>query len=101
MSLCGYRKLVADRKRSRWLIGITSRVTQWADNGAGHSGNPVSRVSYLIAKYAALLFANLVSTGWQFGTQVMWRTCRLVTRDTTQKSPSTWISNFAVLNCIS
>jgi len=80
MSLCGYRKLLADQGRRRWLIGITFRCTQWADDSIRHS-NPVSRILYLIAKYACLLFANLVSTGWQFGTQVRWWTCRLTARD--------------------
>ena len=79
MSLCGYRKLLADRARSRWLIGITSRSMQWADDGARRSSNPVSRAFYLIAKYACLLFANLVSIGWQFSTQVIWWACRLTT----------------------
>ena len=81
MSLCGYRKLVADRARSRWLVGFTFRVTQWADNGARRSTNPVSRVLYLIAKYASLLYADIVSLGWQFGTQVTWWTCRLTARN--------------------
>jgi len=81
MSLCGYRKLLADRARSRWLIGITFRATQWADNGVQHNRNIISRALYLIAKYACLLFANLVSMGWQSGTQVRWWTCRLTARD--------------------
>src|SRR5579859_5763546 len=80
MSLCGYRKLQADRARSRWLVGITFRITQWADNGIRRS-NPVSKAFYLIAKYACLSFANLVSMGWQFGTQVMWRLCMLTARN--------------------
>lgn len=81
MSLCGYRKLLADRARTRWLVGITYRCTQWADNGVQRSSNIISRAIYLIAKYACLLFANLVSMAWQFGTQVMWRTCRLTSRN--------------------
>ena len=72
MSLCGYRKLLAERARSRWLIGITFRSTQWADDGIRRSSNLVSRAFYLLVKYACLLFANLVSICWQFGTQVMW-----------------------------
>ena len=81
MSLCGYRKLVADRARSRWLVGITFRVTQWADNGVRRNGSIVVRAGYLVAKYACLLFANLVSMGWQAGTQMRWRACRLTARD--------------------
>lgn len=81
MSLCGYRKLLADRARSRWLVGITYRITQWADDGVRRNRNIVSRALYLIAKYASLLFANLVSMGWQSGTQVRWRLCRLTMRN--------------------
>lgn len=81
MSLCGYRKLLADRARSRWLIGITFRATQWADNGVRRNTNIIVRAGYLVAKYACLLFANLVSMGWQFGTQVRWWACRLTVRD--------------------
>lgn len=81
MSLCGYRKLQADRARIRWLIGITFRITQWADDGVRHSSNEVSRAFYLVAKYASLLFANLVNAFWLFGVQVMWWTCKLFARD--------------------
>src|SRR5205085_1585061 len=81
MSLCGYRKLQADRARIRWLIGITFRTTQWADDGIRRSSNVVSRAIYLVAKYASLLFANLVNAFWLFGTQVIWWTCRLFARD--------------------
>ena len=81
MSLCGYRKLLADRARSRWLIGFTFRITRWADNGARSSRNPISRTLYLVAKYACLLFADIAGIGWQFGSQVMWRICRLATHN--------------------
>ena len=84
MSLCGYRKLQADRARIRWLIGITFRVTQWADDGIRHSSNVVSRAFYLVAKYASLLFANLVNAFWLLGTQLMWWACRLFARDKTK-----------------
>src|SRR5260370_6178205 len=80
MSLCGYRKLQADRVRNRWLIGITFRSTQWADSGVSNSGNAVSRPFYLGAKYASLLFANLVNVFWLAGTQLLWLSCRLLTR---------------------
>jgi hypothetical protein len=39
MSLRGYRKLQADRTRSRWLVEITYKCTQWADNGIKQNGN--------------------------------------------------------------
>lgn len=77
MSLCGYRKLLADRARTRWLIDITSWSTQWADDGVRRNGNVISRAWYLLAKYACLLFANLVNLCWQFGTQIGWWACRL------------------------
>src|SRR5260370_14786766 len=80
MSLCGYRKLLADRARRRWLVGLTFRSTQWADNGVRRSNNLVSRAFYLLAKYACLLFANLASICWQCGTQVRCSTCRLTAR---------------------
>ena len=66
MSLCGNRKLRADRARNRWLIAIISRCTTWADNGVGQSGNVVGKVLYLVGKYACLLFANLVNAFWHF-----------------------------------
>ena len=81
MSLCGYHKLLADRARTRWLVDITFRVTQWADNGVQRNRNIVSRAGYLIAKYACLASVNLVSMGWQLGTQVRWWTCRLTTKN--------------------
>jgi phospholipase C len=81
MSLCGYRKLQADRTRSRWLIGITTRCTTWADDGVKQSGNWVIKAFYTVAKYAGLLFANLVNVFWLLGAQLMWLTCRLVARN--------------------
>jgi phospholipase C len=81
MSLCGYRKLQADRTRSRWLVEITYKCTQWADNGIKQNGNWASVAFYSIAKYACLLFANLVNVFWLLGTQLMWGACRLVARD--------------------
>jgi phospholipase C len=81
MSLCGYRKLQADRARNRWLIEITSRCTTWADNGVKQSGNWVSQAFYQVAKYACLLFANLVNVFWLLGAQLMWLTCRIVARN--------------------
>ena len=81
MSLCGYRKLQADRSRIRWLVGITFRSTRWADSGVRHSSNWAGRSFYLVAKYACLLFANLVNLFWLFGTQVMFWTCRLTARN--------------------
>src|SRR5260221_5028055 len=76
MSLCGYRKLQADRTRSRWLVEITYKCTQWADNGIKQNGNWASVAFYSIAKYACLLFANLVNVFWLLGTQLMWGACR-------------------------
>src|SRR5579885_3900607 len=81
MSLCGYRKLQADRARSRWFIGLTYRVTQWADEGVRQSGNVAGRVLYTAAKYAVLLFAAIVNTFWLLGAQVMWLMCRMTARD--------------------
>ncbi|HZS78953.1 MAG TPA: alkaline phosphatase family protein [Ktedonobacteraceae bacterium] len=81
MSLCGYRKLQADRARSRWLIGITYRCSQWADNAVQRSRNPISPIGYRIAKYACLLFANLVNWFWLLGIQIAWRMCRLFAKD--------------------
>jgi phospholipase C len=81
MSLCGYRKLLADRARTRWQIGLTFRVTQWADNGIRRSSNPVSRVFYIVAKYVCFLFVSLVNLFWQLGAQVMWSVCRLTARN--------------------
>lgn len=81
MSLCGYRKLQADRTRSRWLIEITYRCTQWADQGIKQNRNWASAVFYNVAKYACLLFANLVNIFWILGTQLAWVTCRLVSPD--------------------
>ena len=80
MSLCGNRKLRADRARNRWLIAIISRCTTWADNGVGQSGNVVGKVLYLVGKYACLLFADLVNIFWQLGIQAMWGVCRLFAR---------------------
>ncbi len=80
MSRCGNRKLQADRARNRWLIGIISRCTTWADNGVGQSGNVVGKVLYLVGKYACLLFADLVNIFWQLGIQAMWGVCRLFAR---------------------
>ena len=80
MSRCGNRKLQADRARNRWLIGIISRCTTWADNGVGQSGNVVGKVLYLVGKYACLLFADLVNIFWQLGIQAMWGVCRLSAR---------------------
>jgi phospholipase C len=34
-----------------------------------------------VAKYACLLFANLVNMFWLSGTQLLWLSCRLVTRN--------------------
>src|SRR5579885_1183819 len=81
MSLCGYRKLQADRARSRWFIGLTYRVTQWADEGVRQSGNVAGRVLCTAAKYAVLLFAAIVNTFWLLGAQVMWLMCRMTARD--------------------
>lgn len=81
MSLCGYRKLQADRTRSHWLVEITYKCTQWADNGIKQHGNWASLAFYSVAKYACLLFANLVNVFWLLGTQLMWSVCRLVARD--------------------
>jgi len=78
MSLCGYRKLQADRTRSRWLIEITYRCTQWADEGVKQSRNGVTVIFYSFAKYACLLFANLVNIFWVLVTQLAWVSCRLV-----------------------
>src|SRR5579863_2891325 len=76
MSLCGYRKLEADRARNRWLIGITYRSTKWADDAIKRNGNWASLVFYTVAKYACLLYANLINSFWILGTQLMWRMCR-------------------------
>ena len=81
MSLCGYRKLVADRARMRWQIRLTYRCTQWADEGVRRSGNVVSRGYYLAAKYACFLYATVVGLFWQFGAQVLFWTCRMTARD--------------------
>jgi len=81
LSLCGYRKLQADRTRGRWLIGITYRCTKWADDGREQSGNWASQAFYLVAKYACLLFANLVNVFWLLGAQLLWVACRLVARN--------------------
>lgn len=81
MSLCGYRKLQADRARNRWLIGLTFRSTQWADNGIKLSNNFVSRALYVVAKYLSLLFANLLNGFWLIGVQLLWLSCRLVARN--------------------
>ncbi len=78
MSMCGYRKLQADRARNRWLIGITYGVTKWADDAIKRNSNWASFVFYTVAKYACLLFANLINSFWLLGTQLMWRTCRAV-----------------------
>src|SRR5437588_7976145 len=81
MSLCGYRKLQADRARSRWLIEIAYKYTKWADDGIKQSGNWVVKAFYIVAKYSSLLYANLINVFWLLGTQVMWETCRRVTRN--------------------
>lgn len=81
MSLCGYRKLQTDRRRSRWLIGITYRCTQWADNGIRQHGNPISVSFYSIAKYTCLFFVNLANVFWLLSTQLSFLACRLVSRD--------------------
>ncbi|HLH60340.1 MAG TPA: alkaline phosphatase family protein [Ktedonobacteraceae bacterium] len=77
MSLCGYHKLQADRTRDRWLIGITYRSTQWADNAIKQHGNWVTVGFYSIAKYACLIFANLVNVLWLLGIQLAFGVCRL------------------------
>jgi phospholipase C len=81
MSLCGYRKLQADRARSRWFIGLTYRVTQWADEGVRQSGNVAGKALYTVAKYAVLLLAAIVNTFWLLGAQVMWLMCRMAAHD--------------------
>jgi phospholipase C len=81
MSLCGYRKLQADRARTRWLIGITYKVTQWADDGIKQSGNVVGKAAYTVAKYAALLFATVVNIFWLLGAQLLWVICRMTAHD--------------------
>ncbi|HLX41196.1 MAG TPA: hypothetical protein VKR42_11735, partial [Ktedonobacteraceae bacterium] len=81
MSLCGYRKLQADRARSRWLIGTTYRYTKWADDNIIQHGNVASLVFYTVVKNACLLFANLVNVFWILATQLMWGTCRMVARN--------------------
>lgn len=80
MSLCGYRKLQADRARSRWLIGVTYMATQRADN-AFKSGNLVNSIVFSVARYAILLYANLVNIFWLLGSQLMWISCRVVARN--------------------
>src|SRR5437868_1394786 len=80
MSLCGYRKLQADRTRIRWLIRLTSGITQWADDGIRRHPDPVSQAFYLVVKYAWLLLVNLVNIFWQLGIQLIWTACRLFTR---------------------
>src|SRR5450759_4313122 len=45
------------------------------------SGNWVIKAFYTVAKYAGLLFANLVNVFWLLGAQLMWLTCRLVARN--------------------
>src|SRR5437868_14298099 len=80
MSLCGYRKLQADRTRIRWLIRLSSGITRWADDGIGRHPDPVSQAFYLVVKYAWLLLVNLVNIFWQLGIQLIWTACRLFTR---------------------
>src|SRR5437588_473386 len=80
MSLCGYRKLQADRTRIRWLIRLTSGITRWADDGIRQHPDPVSQAFYLVVKYAWLLLVNLVNIFWQLGIQLIWTSCRLFTR---------------------
>ena len=80
MSLCGYRKLQADRTRIRWLIRLSSGITQWADDGIRRHPDPVSQAFYLVVKYAWLLLVNLVNIFWQLGIQLIWTACRLFTR---------------------
>src|SRR2546427_8210191 len=81
MSMCGYRKLQADRARIRWLIRITYNCTQCADDGIKQHPNGVSQALYLVIKYACLLFTNLVNAFWLLGTQLMWAMCRLFARN--------------------
>lgn len=81
MSFCGERKLQADRARERWLIGITTRLTTWADNGVGRGANPVSAVYFRAAQYTGLLAANLVNAFWLLGHQILFALCRLFSRD--------------------
>src|SRR5579872_2962161 len=81
MSLCGYRKLQADRARRRWLIDTTYKYIQWADDAIKLHGNVASVAFYTVAKNVCLLFANLVNVFWVLGVQLMWRSCRLVARD--------------------
>lgn len=80
MSLCGYRKLQADRARSRWLIGITSRCSTWASR-IQQRGNWIQGALALVGKYACLLYANLVNVFWLLGSQLMWYGCRMVARN--------------------
>ncbi len=81
MSLCGYRKLQADRTRRRWLIRSTYHSTQWADSGIQQHGNVLSLIYYTVVKNVRLLVANLINVLWVLGIQLMWGTCRLVVRD--------------------
>lgn len=81
MSLCGDRKAQADRVRNRWLIDITSRATQWADDGARQSGNGIGKALYTVAKYAILLYAAIVNSFWLLGEQLMWAVCRMTAHD--------------------
>ena len=75
MSLCGYRKLQADRARTHWLINTTSTCTRWANNAMKQQG--LSSVFYALAKYTILFAANIVNAGWLVGIQLMWLLCRL------------------------
>ena len=81
MSLCGYRKLQADRARRRWLIDTTYKYIQWANDGIKLHGNVASVAFYTTAKNVCLLFANLVNIFWVLGVQFMWRSCKIVARD--------------------
>lgn len=81
MSLCGYRKLQADRARNRWLIGTTYRCTKWANDSIKQQGNFASLAFYTVVKNTCLLFANLINVFWILGTQLMWGMCRMVVRN--------------------
>jgi phospholipase C len=84
MSQCGYRKLQMDRSRSRWLISVTRACTEWADKGMERFSASVgilkwaSIVWYSIARFACLLFANIVNLFWLFVTYIVWVPCKLL-----------------------
>ena len=85
MSLCGYRKIEADRIRRSWLIGITYRSTKWADDGIKRNDNWASFIFYTVAKYVSLLFANVINGFWLLGTHLSWRTCRVFSGNNKQQ----------------